>query len=516
MSNEAIRAVIEAVAADGFKSRLVGESLELYGEMKVGLVTVPMQIRFEDLTLATSPRCYLTDISMLPRKVVPHLDAAGEFCVVNRSMFVFDRYRAPEQTRGLIVRAKEVLERGMTKAGTIEIAEEFTSYWINNLIDLPSSAEDNKGLNIATVTTHEHLSFEAHQAKPETLGDLINWANFWDKKLGQKIMAGLGRCTFRDPMVEIHAPNATAIAQVMVTAGREKFAQTLKRSHVWQRYLKSSAALALPIKRADGRRTDLMKIFGMNGPESTPPLAGKKVVLVGCGAIGGYLSRMLVQTGAGLGARLTLIDPDRLSRENIRRHMLGLPDLGRAKAKACTEMISCDFPGVDIMPLVDTAQRHADILAGADLVIDATGEQEFSEWLNEWALGRRNDAASCPAMLFCWVSGQGIATQSFMVIDDVYACLRCLQPDHNKLGRFDPRKQQEDEPVVPCGEQPFTRYGPTASVAAAGLASSHAVDWALGQPHHLLRTIRIDWEVTMKRDPKSPEKVDYCPACGRK
>jgi molybdopterin/thiamine biosynthesis adenylyltransferase len=516
LSVEIIRATIQAVATDGFKSRLIGDGLELHGAIKVGPTTVPMQIRFEDLTLATSPRCYLPDVSMLPRKVVPHLDSVGEFCVVDRNQFVFDRYRAPEQTRGLIERAKEVLERGMTKGGTEEIANEFTSYWVNYPLKLPATAEGNKGLNIATVTTDRTLSFEAHQSKPETLGELIEWANYWDKKLGPQILAGLGRCTYRDPLIEIHAANATVIARLMVTPGREKIAQTLTRQLIWQRHLKSAAALALPIKRADGRRTDLEKIFGMNGPEGAPPLAGKKIVLVGCGAIGGYLSRMLVQTGAGLSARLTLIDPDYLNRENIRRHALGLADLDRPKAEACAEMIGRDFPGIDVVPQVEPAQRHEAILASADLVIDATGEQEFSEWLNEWALARRKGSAPCPALLFSWIAGQGIATQSFMIVDDVYACLRCLQPDHNKLGRFDPRQEQDAEPVVPCGEQPFTRYGPAASTAAASLASSHAVDWALGRPHHLLRTIRIDWEGTVKRDPKSPDKAGDCPACGSK
>lgn len=517
MSSETIKAIIQAVAADGFKSRLIGDGLELHGEIKVGPATLPMHIRFEDLTLATSPRCYLTDVSMLPRKVVPHLDDAGEFCVVNRNLFVFDRYRAPEQTRGLIARAKEVLERGMTKAGTGEIAEEFTSYWINHVLSLPSVEGGNQSINLTTVTTNKSVSFEAHQTKPDTLGELIEWANFWDRKLGQQILSGLTRCTFRDPIVEIHAANTTVIAQLMMTPGREKIAQTLARPPAWERYLKSARALALPIKRAGGRRSDLVKIFGMNGgADGAPPLTGKKIVLVGCGAIGGYLSRMLVQTGAGLGVQLTLIDPDRLNRENIRRHMLGLADFDRPKAEACAEMIGRDFPGVNVVPVIDRAQRCEAILAGADLVIDATGEQEFSEWLNEWALDRRKADSVCPTLLFSWISGNGIATQSFMVIDNLYACLRCLQPDHNKLGRFDPRQEQEVEPLAPCGEQPFTRYGPAASTAAASLASSHVVDWALGRPHHLLRTIRIDWAATVKRDPKSPDKASDCPACKQK
>lgn len=516
MSSETIREIIAAVAFEGFKSRLIGDGLELHGEITVDAVTLPMEIRFDDLTLAESPRCYLPDVSGLPRKVVPHLGSDGEYCVVNRDLFVFDRFRAPEQTLGLIERATEVLARGMTKAGTDEIADEFTSYWVNAIIDLPPATGDDKRPNLATVTTNAKLSFEAHQGKPETLGELIDWAKHWDKSLGDRILAALARQSANDPQVEIHATNATVIARLMVSSRGQPFVKSLLRPKGWERYIKMAPARALPIKRADGRRTDLSKIFGMNGPEGAPPLAGKKIVLVGCGAIGGYLSRMLVQTGAGLGARLTLIDPDRLTRENIRRHQLGLGDIGRYKAEACAENIGRDFPGIDVVPLTDKAQRHPAVLAGADLIIDATGEQEFSEWLNDWRLMRRTDDLSCPTLLFTAINGLGVAVQTFMIIDDTYACLRCLQPDPKKLGRFDPRQEQEAEPVAPCGEQPFTRYGPAASTAAASLASSHAVDWALNRPHHLLRTIRIDWEVTVRRDPKSPDKASDCPACGGK
>lgn len=514
MSSDTIREIISAVAADGFKSRLIGDGLELHGDIKVGVARLPMVIRFDDLTLAESPRCYLPDVSALPRKVVPHRGNDGEYCVVNRDLFVFDRFRAPEQTRGLIERAQEVLARGMTKVGTDEIADEFASYWVNAIVDITGAAGDDKRPNLATVTTNAKLSFDAHQDKPETLGELIDWAKYWDRSLGDKIPAALARQTANDPQVEIHAANATVIARLMVSSRGHPFINSLLRRKAWERYIKTSPARSLPIKRVDGRRTDLAKIFGMNGPEGAPPLAGKKIVLVGSGAIGGYLSRMLAQTGAGLGARLTLIDPDRLTRENIRRHQLGLGDIDRYKAEACAEGISRDFPGVDVVALTDSAQRHPAVLAGADLVIDATGEQAFSEWLNAWRLERRAEDLPCATLLFVAIIGLGVAVQTFIVFDDAYACLRCLQPDLKKLGRFDPRQEREAEPVAPCGEQPFTRYGPAASTAAASLGSSHAVDWALGRPHHLLRTIRIDWEATVKRDPKSPDRAAGCPACG--
>lgn len=509
-----MREIIAAVAADGFKSRLIGDGLELHGNITVGGAKLPMVIRFDDLTLAESPRCYLPDVSALPRKVVPHRSDDGEYCVVNRDLFVFDRFRAPEQTRGLIQRAQEVLTRGLTKVGTDEIADEFTSYWVNAIVSVPAAEDGDKRRNLATITTNAKLSFDAHQNKPETLGELIDWAKRWDRSLGDKILTALARQTAKDPQVEIHAANATVIAHLLVSSRGQPFVNSLLRPQGWKRYIKTAPARSLPIKRTDGRGAELAKVFGMNGPDGAPPLAGKNIVLVGCGAIGGYLSRMLIQTGAGLGAPLTLIDPDRLTRENIRRHQLGLGDSDRYKAEACAESIGSDFPGVDVVALTDSAQRHPTVLARADLVIDATGEQALSEWLNTWRLERRAEDLPCATLLFAAIIGLGVAVQTFMIFDDAYACLRCLQPDPTKLGRFDPRQEQEAEPVAPCGEQPFTRYGPAASTAAASLALSHAVDWALGRPHHLLRTIRIDWKATVKRDPKSPDKAAGCPACG--
>jgi molybdopterin/thiamine biosynthesis adenylyltransferase len=518
LSAEIVRSVIDAVAVDGFMPRLAGGGIELHGVIKAGVATVPMYIRFEDVSFVSSPRCFLPDVSMLGRKVVPHLDDAGEFCVVDRQTVVFDRYRAPEQTRGLIVRAKEVLERGMGKAGTSEIAQEFHSYWSRTYFEFQDNPINGSvaadALNIGHVTTANTLSFDPHHTKPDTLGELLEWASYWDSSLDAKILSALARLSPNDPMVEIHAVNTTIIAQIMASRRGPKFLQTLSRPKSWKRFINSLEARALAIERMDGRRTDFPRIFGMNGPQGEAPLVGRKIVLIGCGAIGGYLARMLIQTGAGLDARFFVIDPDKLSKQNIRRHQLGVADLGRFKAEACAEALGRDFPGIDIFGIAAAAQQQVSILESADLVIDATGEQEFSDWLNEWALARRKSGEACPALLFAWIAGNGVAAQSFLSIDNSYACYRCLQPDLAKPGRFDPLKEQTIEAVAPCGDQPITRYGPAASTAAAGLACSHATDWALNHPHHLLRTIRIDWEASVRRDPKSPERAGDCPACG--
>ena len=521
MSADTFTHIIAAVAADGFRPRLAGAGIELFGEISIGKHKVPLCLRFDDLTLAQGPRLLLPDASMLGRRVVPHVDEHGELCAVDRRLFVFDRYRAPQQTRGLILRAVEVLTRGMTTAGTQEIAEEFGPYWSSSFVTFSAPSEvgaetAKPAHNEAVVTTAATLSFAAHQARPTTLGELIDWANHWDKMLGPKIVAALGKLDAKDPRILIQARNAAAAATVLVSARGERFQASLSRHAAWSRFVGTSAARALPIERRQGRRFDLATLLGANGTEGRAPLAGRRIVLIGCGAIGGYLARMLAQVGAGLEGQLILIDPDMLSHGNVRRHQLGLADATRKKAEACAEAIGRDFPGLSVVAVNDDVTKRVSLLADAELVIDATGEQGLSDWLNRWGLDRRAAGEAVPALLFVWIAGQGAAAQSFIVHDDVHACYRCLQPDLTKEGRFNPLREAPPAPVAACGEQLSTLYGPAAPAAAASLATTHATEWAAGHPQALLRTVRIDWKATVERPPKSPDRAAGCPACGHK
>jgi molybdopterin/thiamine biosynthesis adenylyltransferase len=512
--SSAVVPIIEAVAADGFRPRLTADGLALEGTITVGASSVPLVIRFDDLSLASAPRVYLPDTSMLTRKVVPHVDGDGEFCVVDRRTHVFDRYRGAEQTRGLIVRAAEVLERGETRKGTEEIADEMPFYWSAEALELPDDRPTDRSTSATGyVTTGARLSFDVHQDRPGTLGNLLDWAAHWDKQLPDRILLRLERLGSSDPTLVIDAPNACLVARLMVSDRGSAFLRTLARREGWARFIKTRNARDLRIERRRGERVGLEKILGIGTGGGGPPLAGRRILQVGCGAIGGYLARMLVQMGAGVGAPLILIDPDRLSRANVRRHQLGLGERGEYKAHATGQEIRRAFPGVEIITLDSDVERHVSRLCDVDLVIDVTGEASLSEWLNAWAVSRRREDRPCPAMLYGWVAGHGAAAQSFLDFDDVHACYRCLQPDLTKPARFDPLREDAPEPLVACGEQPTTPYGPAAAMGAASLVAAHVADWAAGAPHHLLRTLRINWPATVKRDPKSPSKAVDCPAC---
>lgn len=523
MSAVIAQAVADAAATDGFTAHLTARGLTLTGEVRVRHTPIALRLVFNDLEFIEPPRVYVEQPAALTRKVMPHLDDAGELCVVNRAFHVFDRYSAPAQTRGMIERAAELLTAGLSSAATAEIAREFPSYWgasrydIDSLADLCSDATTSqKGKSaankpkLALVKTAARLSFEAHQDKPATLGALLDWSAHWDRALPAAIAGAFAAQDASDPVVAIEAPNGIAIARLMVSRSGAAFVRSLERSNAWSRWLKTGAARATPIKRLHGRRADLASVLGAN----EAPLVDQAVTLVGCGAIGGYLARMLAQFGAGLGrGRLTLIDGDILDVINIRRHALGASAIGRFKAEAVAEATLRDFPGLNVVSRPVPVQSQQMILEASDLVVDATGEQAVSDWLNAWHLGRAGLEARKPTLLHCWISGAGIAVQSFISTEPGYACYRCLQPDQGCRPRFDPLREPPSEPVATCGEQLMTPYGPAAPSAAAALAAQHAVDWARGYPHHLLRTARLDWERSVRRDPSSPGMAANCPAC---
>ena len=77
-------------------------------------------------------------------------------------------------------------------------------------------------------------------------------------------------------------------------------------------------------------------MFYLRNPQEREALAGCHISIVGCGSFGSALSDMLVRAGIG---KLTLIDPEVLSVENIGRHVLTSRDLGKAKVTALAERL---------------------------------------------------------------------------------------------------------------------------------------------------------------------------------
>lgn len=204
-------------------------------------------------------------------------------------------------------------------------------------------------------------------------------------------------------------------------------------------------------------------------------LRSKHAVLIGCGSLGAGLARILGQTGVG---RLTLIDPELLSWENLGRHELGVSSVGKEKAGEVAAMLRGQMPyliKVDSIAKdwVEAAAQDDNLFAAADLVIATTGS-----WVAEAALNdfQRAGHVPCP-IVYGWMERRACAAHA-LLIGNSGACLRCgfdstglpIEP----ATRWDGAEHNEQ-----CAA-PASPYGAAELSIAQSLVASLAIDTMLG------------------------------------
>lgn len=106
-------------------------------------------------------------------------------------------------------------------------------------------------------------------------------------------------------------------------------------------------------------------------PDECESLAAKKVCVIGCGGLGGYIIETLARVGVGY---ITVVDYDTFCESNLNRQLFSNEqNLGMLKAEAAKNRIqsvnSSVMVNVVTSPL--NAENAADILAGHDAVADA-------------------------------------------------------------------------------------------------------------------------------------------------
>lgn len=251
-------------------------------------------------------------------------------------------------------------------------------------------------------------------------------------------------------------------------------------------------------------RIDDRYLAQRNIPKSKT-LAGKRIALVGCGTIGGYLSDMLVKAGAGTcGGKLTLVDFDCLLPQNIGRHRLGFPDLLSNKAEAMAKELKRLSPGAEVYALpVDVRQAQ---LGQPDLLIDATGEESLGHWL----CGRYRVPTP---MLSVWIEGPGTAVRALLRTNASGACYRCLWHSRQR-GEF--RSTLDALPNILAGhgcEGLYVPFPASVSVQAASLGAEMALDWINGVHSPALRTRLIDQTHQLATPDCDPLRDQGCPLC---
>ncbi|MER0854923.1 E2/UBC family protein [Pseudomonas aeruginosa] len=183
---------------------------------------------------------------------------------------------------------------------------------------------------------------------PQNLGALLQWLTEVDLSARSRLLDH-----FMSNPVKRHVLLFDVCHQDLVglfveldiaATGLNTYPQKKKRKKNTGRIAKSKTLITcLSAKRAVHKfsrlgvtRADRKTILSRNRRRSAiGDLSTKRIALIGCGTIGGYLCGLLLRSGAGCGnSRFDLYDDDSFGPQNFGRHPLSTVDFGQNKAMA--------------------------------------------------------------------------------------------------------------------------------------------------------------------------------------
>ena len=255
-------------------------------------------------------------------------------------------------------------------------------------------------------------------------------------------------------------------------------------------------------------------------------LEGRRVAVIGCGALGGHVTVQLASMGIG---SIDLVDPERLKSENVFRHVLGMSALDQPKAAALCAHISKTFPYIKVRAVTETAERAQEQRqldwANYDAVIVTIGDVTGSRRLNAQL------AASRTPTVFTWIEPLGIGGHAlasrFQAGAGCYDCLfidadgdECLTSTRD----FAAANQVFARDLTGCASG-FTPYAQLDAIRTAELATRLTVkaiqgpfagrleSWR-GDPAAFLSHYRLSdrWNLPPDQEPLAHSK---CRVCGR-
>lgn len=559
---EALQATHAALVQRDFKRDWsLGAHPCYVGPLERDGLRVTVSIEIPDLDFVTLPVIRLLDRGSASGKRMPHTAGPrGELCYMARGSSVLDRYNPGGTVLRCLVEAEGMIGQALRGRLDGDFAAEFANYWGGSsvLVDLPTDFAGAASIEwiafghgserpMAVLTGKGKLapSFRLAHAKnrgekdrpiselcivvrtARTLGAEWNGNPLpRDLKELSEFLAGIdgGRdalaSTLRDGAglqrwVAVQAPNAFCLAQISIPKAYDKpeFMDS-RRAHLPETL--SSVATGVPVERYLGFPINAEFLYARN-LGAMPNLAKKKIALIGCGTIGGFLAANLAQGGAGtLGGRLDVFDRENLMPSNLGRHLLGMPYLGRNKAVGCATYIRDQFPHVEVTAHAGDALENIGSLSGFDLVIDATGEEALSIALNHHAVRHR---PAFPPMIFVWIAGNGAAAQAILCDGPEHACFKCQKPALAAAPRHRVLKPDADNAPISnaaCGDGLYAPFPVSASTTAAALALDLALAWSSGNPGLRFRTRVLDPKRAFQVKDMNLSRSDACPACGKR
>jgi molybdopterin-synthase adenylyltransferase len=235
--------------------------------------------------------------------------------------------------------------------------------------------------------------------------------------------------------------------------------------------------------------------FAPIGEAGQRKIAGARVCIVGCGALGSFQAEALARAGVG---SLRLIDRDYVEFSNLQRQWLYEEEDARAetpKAVAAARRLARVNRHVQIEPLVTdlTPSNAEELLSDCDIILDGTDNFEARYLINDVSVKRR----------ISWVYGAAIGS---------YGVVMPISPDHGPC--FACVYPERPQGLQPTCDVDGVLASATASVAALQVA--FGLRLIVGWPDFEAYIHTLDvWEGSQRRT-RAGDHDPQCAACGRR
>jgi hypothetical protein len=475
------------------------------------------------------PRIYVLDVD-LPRRL-PHVGRHGWVCFQEQEGLLLDCHRPAEVVREAVARAIDTLRGGLSGDNHADFIEELALHWPGapeGFVFFTAGDEIQDVFRVLLPPAmvfgfvHNRAQARALARPPMLTAPMIEGAV--DQLITASWMRGLyiPLSTVPRPLDPFPVGPWTPTQVARFVRENLSAVESQRLDHLIRSMKKPATFVIVRVPRPRGGDhlvgVEYTNIRGAHPLARAPGLAnlrqfqilrqdpgylvprgggaealqGKRVLLIGCGAIGGHLALELVRCGVG---HITLVDPDVLRPENQHRHVLGAPPLGLRPSKSAllAAEIQQRYPGVQAMGL---CAAIGDALAcGAvkpeeyDLILSATGEHNVERALHD----HLSRVAGRPSMLFTWLEPLGIGGHAFAQPPTRGAagprgCFECLFTPHPadptpalaNRAAFAALGQVFTRELAGCGNA-FTPYSSLDALRTAGLAARLAIDTMLGQ-----------------------------------
>ncbi len=451
--------------------------------------------------------------------VIPHVDTDGYVCFAQNEGLILDPNRFEQVVSTALGDAIGQIRAGARGENSRDFIDEFLPYWNRQkgILKALSFVEPSDGPKIVQVfvqgTTYKyvcdkesnlqhyvsgsdarHLTQRNALYIPLPVGTEIipphpdtGWSSTeattivsrcLDGHTATKVVKLCRKLNKREELVIAHLPRA---------AGNGGALFGLKYVGVQSTHPLSGGPTPASLTPVSLLRYDRSLLFPRGG--ANMELHDKRVLVVGCGSVGGFLSVELARSGIG---HLTLVDHDGLDGVNVFRHVLGWKHLGGngGKAELLARYISDSIPYMDVAPVEDRIEQAVKSgtvdLSSFDLVVVALGDPATELYLNRLA----GDApAKSPPLIFAWVEAYGIGwhVQVSNNAREKGGCLECLYTnlpgDPSGLhcrASFAKAGQEFGQNISGCSGL-FIPYGSATAIHASLLAVEAATDVLTGQ-----------------------------------